>query len=171
MEEKKKGNGGLIVIIVLLLLTTLGLGGFIVYDKLITPEKDCTTEKEDKEEKETKKEETKKEETKTSEEKYCEGTYTYNDGITPGDGKLHKQVYTLKNDGTFTGSMNDTSKEEGTYTIKEDTIVFVYHPETYGGPDSQSYTSKAYYIASDCSYMSYNGTDSNLNQIKIKLTK
>lgn len=51
-SPKKKSNGGLIVIIVILLLTTLGLGGFIIYDKLISPEKE--TKKEEKENKETK---------------------------------------------------------------------------------------------------------------------
>lgn len=175
MEEKKKSNAGLIVLIVILLLACAGMGSFIFInkDKLTAKENATTTVESDKKDT-NEKTETTKEESKSqdvSNTKYCEGTYTFNDNLPLGDGELHKQVYTLKNDGTFSGSKNDTSKEEGTYIIKDDTIVFIYHPETYGGPDNASYTSASYYISSDCSYMSYESHKFNGNAVAIKLTK
>ena len=36
MEKEKKNNGGLIALIIVLFLLILGLGGYIVYDKVIT---------------------------------------------------------------------------------------------------------------------------------------
>lgn len=174
MEENKKGSKGLVVLVIILLLACIGMLCYIGYDKFLSDNK-CTTEENSKTETNSKNEkETKNEESEskdTSNTKYCEGTYTYNDNLPVGDGELHKQVYTLKNDGTFSGSKNDTSKEEGTYIIKDDTIVFIYHPETYGGPDNASYTSASYYISSDCSYMSYESHKLNGNAFTVKLTK
>ena len=174
MEEKKKSNVGLIVLVVILLLACIGMGCYIGYDKVLSDNK-CITEKNSKAETDLNNEkETTKEESENKDDsntKYCEGTYSYNSTSTVGDGELSKQVYTLKKDGTFSGSKNDTSKEEGTYIIKEDTIIFIYHPETYGGPDNASYTSASYYISSDCSYMSYESHKLNGDAVRIKLVK
>ena len=175
MEEKKKSNAGLIVLVVILLLACIGMGSFIFINKdKLTAKGNATTTVESDKKDTNEKTETTKEESKSqdvSNTKYCEGTYTFNDNLPLGDGELHKQVYTLKNDGTFSGSKNDTSKEKGTYIIKDDTIVFIYHPETYGGPDIASYTSASYYISADCSYMSYESHKLNGNSVTIKLTK
>ena len=162
MEEKKKSNVGLIILVVILLLACVGMGAFIFVNKDKLNAKENISQIQDNEESKSQ---------DVSNTKYCEGTYTFNDNLPLGDGELHKQVYTLKNDGTFSGSKNDTSKEEGTYIIKDDTIVFIYHPETYGGPDNASYTSASYYISSDCSYMSYESHKHNGNAFTIKLTK
>ena len=162
MEEKKKSNVGLIILVVILLLACVGMGAFIFVNKDKLNAKENISQIQDNEESKSQ---------DVSNTKYCEGTYTFNDNLPLGDGELHKQVYTLKNDGTFSESKNDTSKEEGTYIIKDDTIVFIYHPETYGGPDNASYTSASYYISSDCSYMSYESHKLNGNAFTIKLTK
>ena len=185
MEEKKKNNVGLIVLVVILLLTCIGMGTliFVNRDKIMTKESttiseteknktNSNTEKEIKQDTEKEKGQgTEKATDSSASLKYCEGTYTYNDNIPVGDGELHKQVRTLKNDGTFSGSRNDTTKDDGTYIIKDDTIIFIYHPETYGGPDNASYTSTSYYISSDCSYMSYEYRKNDGTPVKIKLTK
>ena len=59
-EKVKSGNGKYIAIIILLCLLVCGLGGFIVYDKVLSPASKNTEKVEDtnKEEKESKKEET-----------------------------------------------------------------------------------------------------------------
>lgn len=180
MEEKKKGKG-LIVTIVILLLLIISLCGYIGYDKFLSDNKKCTTKENTKNEANAKNEtevtsekeaESTNQVSDTLSSKYCEGTYTYDDNnLSSGNGELHKQVYTLKSDGTFTGSKNDITKEEGTYIIKDDTIVFIYHPETYGGPNRASYTSSSYYISEDCSYMSYEDHKTDGNTFTVKLTK
>ena len=168
-----KGRGSIIVITILATLLVV-LGGYVVFDKLLSKDDTNSNINNNSSEKNETNEVSIEKEDETNiviSSKYCEGTYTYNDNQPIGDGELHKQVYTLKKDGTFSGSINDTSKAEGFYLIKDNTIVFIYHPHTYGGPDMPSYISSSYYISEDCSYMSYERHKTNGNAYNVKLTK
>ena len=163
MEEKKKGNGGLIVVIVLLVLTTLGLGGFIVYDKVLNPGNKCIPLDVDKKlNKETKKEENKDIETaneknNTIETRSCIGTYSGQGAVTQDARTGQKANGTitidLKEDGTY--KLTKSGMDQywiGQYTIIENVLLLKDGPSTCGpGADCSAKYSSFLYISDDCS--------------------
>lgn len=181
MEEKKE-NKGLIIVVIILSLLTIGMGGFIVYDKVLSSSnasnKETTNSAKDEdtadeEEKNTTTDETNSDtsvsqEDNTTNTSKCVGRYygeaegTYSDGVSYN----LKYTYVLNADGTFTATFGDTSGTSGVYVINDNTISFVGKKHTVGPRDQDPYYStEDYVIADDCSYILVN------DETPFKITK
>lgn len=161
MEKKKNYT----VIIVILALLVVGLGGYIVYDKMVTKESVNTENtKTNKENTEYKNDNNKNENEKTEDDNYiktrkCSGVYS-------GEVVIYKNVQTggydkgtltieLKEDGTYSlkKESSDTAQEE--YTIVENTLLLKTSPDVCG-PDSKCSPNYTQYlnINEECSIIS-----------------
>jgi len=169
MEEKKQGKG-LIIAVIILTLLTIGMGGFIVYDKVLSPSNVNNEEKTDSTKNENTTEEEEQnttteptnDETSTSEENNAASSTTTQTSKCTGTyyGELKDQYYDLKYtyvldaDGTFTARFGETSGTSGVYVINDNTVSFVGKKDTIGPRDQDPYYStKDYVIADDCSYI------------------
>lgn len=81
----------------------------------------------------------------------CSGTY-----YGEASGTSIKYTFDLKDDGTFTADFSGVSGTHGTYVINGNTISFTQLKEI-AGPDESPYETVERYIASDCSYIMYDG--------------
>ena len=177
MEENKQGKGLLIMVIILAILT-LGMGGFIVYDKVLNPSSVKVNDEEKNDSSKTENTPAEEEEkttestndeisadkennviSNTTNTSKCTGTYygeskgTYSNGISYD----LKYTYVLNTDGTFTAKFGDTSGTNGVYVINDNTISFIGKDGTVGPRDEDPYYStKDYVIADDCSYILVN---------------
>lgn len=158
------GKKGLIAVIVILAVLVVGLGGYIVYDKvLITTEKNdnVTANKEKDEEKEQQEEKDSNDELESEENTSindnsqtqtttprCTGTYYGAQSAT----ETYK--YVLNADGTFTAEFGGVSGTSGVYVINDNTISLIGRKDVVG-PRNQDpyYYTEDYLIADDCSHI------------------
>lgn len=159
MEKKE-----LIAVIVILAVLVAGLGGYIVYDKvLITAEKNenVTENKEKNKEKEQQEGNDSNNELESEENTAindnsqsqsrtprCTGTYYGAQSAT----ETYK--YVLNTDGTFTAEFGGVSGTSGVYVINDNTISLIGKKDVVG-PRNQDpyYNTEDYVIADDCSYI------------------
>ncbi len=156
MEKK-----GLISIIIILAILVVGLGGYIVYDKVFV-ETEHSAEKNENEtsnKKENKKEETSNNvvesepntevgnssKVQTAKQK-CTGTYYGASSAT----ETYK--YVLNEDGTFTADFGGVSGTTGVYVITDNTISLIGKKDVVGPREQDPYYhTEDYLIADDCS--------------------
>ena len=173
MEEKKQSKG-LIIAIIILILIIIGMGSFILYDKVLNPsnisneEKTNSTKNENTTPPANDKISTSKEDnvssSTTTQTSKCTGTYY---GESKEQNNDLKYIYVLNTDGTFTAKFGDVQGTSGVYVINDNTISFVGQKHTVGPRDQDPYYStQDYVIADDCSYILVNTTTSSFKLIK-----
>lgn len=159
------GKKGLIGAIVVLSILVVGLGGFIVYDKVFATtdsNTNTTSEKETKNEKEQEPEN----ETDSAEEVESDNTETVTDNTGSQPTTVPKCTgtyygalsatetykYTLNADGTFSAEFGGVSGTTGVYVINDNTISLIGKKDTVG-PRNQDpyYNTEDYVMADDCS--------------------
>ena len=146
------GKKGLIGVIVVLSILVVGLGGFIVYDKVFATtdsNTNTTSEKETKNEKEQEPEnETVNDNTGTQPTTVPKCTGTYYGALSATE----TYKYTLNADGTFSAEFGGVSGTTGVYVINDNTISLIGKKDTVG-PRNQDpyYNTEDYVMADDCS--------------------
>ncbi len=147
------GKKGLISMVIILAVLVVGLGGYIVYDKvLVTTEKSTnqTANEEQNESKENKESEDDTETNNISQESTatpsCIGTYYGALSAT----ETYK--YVLNADGTFTAEFGGVSGTSGVYVINDNTISLIGKKDVVGPREQDPYyNTEDYVIADDCS--------------------
>lgn len=153
------GKKGLISIVIILAVLVVGLGGYIVYDKvLVTTEKSTNqTANEEKNKKEEQNESKENEESEddtetnnisqeTTATPRCTGTYYGALSAT----ETYK--YILNADGTFTAEFGGVSGTSGVYVINDNTISLIGKKDVVGPREQDPYyNTEDYVIADDCS--------------------